>query len=825
MDPTGSHNFHGISPSFDAQQIYRTVFGASSSPSSSSSSSLKQQPLNILLVQPGDIRHVIKTVAQRLRHSSASSARPLHFYIHERSPEAIARHLLLLSVATDWQLPLRQRATMFLDIYGNALVQSKTSKYISQKRVSLIELVTGGTRAAGSGQGGSSLASSSSPLLSELVDFESLRYKQRDEIEETLKTWAEEAPYNTTQLRDQRLRHLHGTRYDARTNLADWDYQQIVKRNAGCIHWTQYRDWRNTGVAFEFGDQTYDTPNRSMSAYVDGKEKGLSTQRRGFWCDIIVSPFFSLGTSALVPVDAEVRASSLAEKISKQQLKGLSSSSSSSSSSLVLSSVSSSSSTLLSAPSSSSEGKSFAYQLFDINSRQSGSEQWRHHAVELSTYNIVSWLYELETGKGYHMRTAHDVYSGLSESTESISETSSAAASAQSVDTASTVTSNNEKEKLDSDLPSQPLVGVSVEETTALKAELLAAAQRRARTISRSLKNVKVTFLMGDLQGDFIEKKKIQSLFHFVFLSSRSAHHLASGLSLPTPPQSSTSQQSPSSLAVGGGSVLFREILSLDGAVVVCETARNVPNINQTQRDEFARRVIGLAGRSGLAVAGSDRSLSADTYTVGTVIVTDKKQAEMTAASKGDDIETFKTPINGADPILGQDITSSAPAMGVGVAFAERQKDGKPRMQPVRAKTLGFAAYTQAPAPLPAVADLLTPPSLEPNDTPEQREKSACRRAAARLRKLIKGVEKHDHMGGDNPFPDSIAFAYVPSAASEIAVLMAQQGALGSSTGGSSSNTVPTIVDGTSNSITSADAEIAVYSQENSSTAPPRLIE
>ena len=111
MDPTGSHNFHGISPSFDAQQIYRTVFGASSSPPSSSSSTLKQQPLNILLVQPGDIRHVIKTVAQRLRHSSASSARPLHFYIHERSPEAIARHLLLLSVATDWQLPLRQRAS------------------------------------------------------------------------------------------------------------------------------------------------------------------------------------------------------------------------------------------------------------------------------------------------------------------------------------------------------------------------------------------------------------------------------------------------------------------------------------------------------------------------------------------------------------------------------------------------------------------------------------------------------------------------------------------------------------------------------------------
>jgi hypothetical protein len=708
---------------------------------------------------------------------------------------------------------------MFLDIYGNALVQAKTSKYISHKRLSLIELVTGGTRAAGAGSGGGggggSLAASSSPLLSELVDFESLRYKQRDEVEETLKTWAEEVPFNTTQLRDQRLRHLHGTRYDARTNLADWDYQQIVKRNAGCIHWTQYRDWRNTGVAFEFGDQTYDTPNRSMSAYVDGKEKGLSTQRRGFWCDIVVSPFFSLGTSALVPVDAEVRASSLAEKISQQQIKVLSSSSSSSESTNAASSSSSS-----------SEGKSYAYQLFDINSRQSGSEQWRHHAVEISTYNVVSWLYELETGKGYHMRTAHDVYSGLSESTVPASGSTT---STQGIDNVTISTSDDKK--IDSEKPLQPpLVGVSVEETTALKAELVAAAQRRARTISRSLKNVKVTFLMGDLQGDFFEKKKLQSLFHFVFLSSRSAHHLASGLSLSPPPSSSSQQHSQSALLVGGGNVLFRDILSLDGAVVVCETARNVPNINQTQRDEFSRRVIGLAGRAGLAIAGSDRSISADTFTVGTVIVTDKKQGEITAASKGDDIETFKTPLNGADPILGQDIISSAPAVGVGVAFAERQKDGKPRMQPVRVKTLGFAAFTQAPAPLPAVADLLTPPSLEPNDTPEQREKSACRRATARLRKVIKGVEKHDPLGGDNPFPDSIVFAFVPTAAKEIASLMAQQSNSSGSTSTSTAASVVSAIVGESTSTTSVDAADAaaaeaVTSQETSGVAPPRLTE
>jgi len=809
MDPTGSHNFNGISPSFDAQQIYRTTFGAFSSSSSSSSSTSK--PLNILLVQPGDIRHVIKTVAQRLRHSSAASARPLHFYIHERSPEAIARHLLLLAVATDWQLPVRQRALMFLDIYGNALVQAKTSKYISQKRFSLIELVTGGTRATGAGSSGSSgnsggsLATSSSPLLSELLDFESLRYKQRDEIEETLKTWAEEAPFNTVQLRDQRLRHLHGTRYDAKTNLADWDYQQIVKRNAGCIHWTQYRDWRNTGVAFEFGDQTYDSPNRSMSAYVDGREKGLSTQRRGFWCDIIVSPFFALGTSALVPVDAEVRASILAERIStQQQLKGVASSSSSSSSS--------------SSPVSTSEGSSYAYQLFDINSRQSGSEQWRHHAVELSTYNIVSWLYELETGKSYHMRTAHDVYSGLS---DSITSTSSFETR---VDTNNITESNL---SVDNTLSNKIVTGVSIEETTALKAELVAAAQRRARTISRSLKNVKVTFLMGDLQNDFLEKRKLQTLFHFVFLSSRSAHHLASGISFPSS-SSSSSSSSPTATqsfasSVGGGSVLFRDILSKDGAVIVCETARNVPNINQTQRDEFARRVIGLGGRAGLAFVGSDRALSADTYTVGTIIVTDKKQSEITAASKGDDIETFKTSINGADPILGQDIVQSAPPMGVGVAFQERQKDGKPRMQPVRVKTLGFAAFTQAPTPLPAVADLLTPPSLEPNDTPEQRERSSCRRAAARLRRVIKGIDKHDHLGGDNPFPDSIVFAFVPTAASEISALMSQNGVLG--TGLTAAATSTPLLDSETTREANIEAEVTVISQETSSIPPQKLAE
>lgn len=47
-------------------------------------------------------------------------------YIWERQIEVLARHLLLLQVAQDWELPIRQRANVFLEIFGNCLVQVTT---------------------------------------------------------------------------------------------------------------------------------------------------------------------------------------------------------------------------------------------------------------------------------------------------------------------------------------------------------------------------------------------------------------------------------------------------------------------------------------------------------------------------------------------------------------------------------------------------------------------------------------------------------------------------------------------------------------------------
>ena len=39
------------------------------------------------------------------------------------------------------------------------------------------------------------------------------------------KTWDERVVYEIEALRDARLRHHFGTRYDFRNNLIDWDYQ------------------------------------------------------------------------------------------------------------------------------------------------------------------------------------------------------------------------------------------------------------------------------------------------------------------------------------------------------------------------------------------------------------------------------------------------------------------------------------------------------------------------------------------------------------------------------------------------------------------------
>jgi dynein assembly factor 3, axonemal len=70
-----------------------------------------------------------------------------------------------------------------------------------------------------------------------------------------------------------------------------------VKPVVPIVHWYHYRDWRKTGVAFEQGFSRYIESNRTLGSYLPGKKKLTreSCLVRGYWGDIIVSPFISYG--------------------------------------------------------------------------------------------------------------------------------------------------------------------------------------------------------------------------------------------------------------------------------------------------------------------------------------------------------------------------------------------------------------------------------------------------------------------------------------------------------------------------------------------------
>eukprot|EP00753_Platysulcus_tardus_P003891 PLAT12501.6.p1 GENE.PLAT12501.6~~PLAT12501.6.p1 ORF type:complete len:549 (+),score=250.84 PLAT12501.6:377-2023(+) len=234
------------------------------------------RPLRIALFRPGDIRHVLLSLSQRRKYND----RPVHFYIQDNEVGLLSRMLLLLSVALDWELSIRQRGQLFLELLGNSLVQERAARYVSTRGRELVTL----------------LCDSRGPLAS-LVDMSALRFKHRDEMEQRLKALHTSTPFDIETLRDTRLRAHYGERYDYRSNLIDWDYQMSVKKVAPVINFRAYRYWRQTGVAFDYLDCAYSVPNLTMATYAAGKERGRSTLRRGFWGDIITGPYVAMGVA------------------------------------------------------------------------------------------------------------------------------------------------------------------------------------------------------------------------------------------------------------------------------------------------------------------------------------------------------------------------------------------------------------------------------------------------------------------------------------------------------------------------------------------------
>lgn len=114
--------------------------------------------------------------------------------------------------------------------------------------------------------------------------------------------------FDVEDLRDQRLRAHFAERYDFRKNVIDWDYSMQLKDiSKGRIHKYEYTQWRMTGNAFDVRLASSKTANRTLGSYVEGKKKISqdSIMVRGFWCDILNSPYICMGIEVDTAFEAE----------------------------------------------------------------------------------------------------------------------------------------------------------------------------------------------------------------------------------------------------------------------------------------------------------------------------------------------------------------------------------------------------------------------------------------------------------------------------------------------------------------------------------------
>jgi dynein assembly factor 3 len=238
---------------------------------------------SVLLVGGADMRHVMKTVAGCTQQTS----KQIHFYILESSLECYARHLLFWHLLTE---PLshvgpQERTELFLELFGNSLTRAQTFQYMKNTCSSLIQLVT------------------DEDYLRErlpFIDLSRLKFKERDMLEGIFKFWRlsdpEKKSFDIQRMWDGRVRHHLGVRYDAKDGVFDWDYHMRLTDIAPIVHSKEYKEWRHTGVAFKLRDDApYETPNRTLASGVIVAKGGEKVAQRGYWGDIVNSPYVSIG--------------------------------------------------------------------------------------------------------------------------------------------------------------------------------------------------------------------------------------------------------------------------------------------------------------------------------------------------------------------------------------------------------------------------------------------------------------------------------------------------------------------------------------------------
>ncbi|KAL4690405.1 hypothetical protein H8957_003884 [Semnopithecus entellus] len=278
----GSVSWWGLSPALDLQAESPPV-----DPGSQADTVHSTPELDVLLLGSVDGRHLLRTLSR----AKLWPRRRFNFFVLENNLEAVARHMLIFSLALEdpEKMGLQERSETFLEVWGNALLRPPVAAFVRAHADLLAHLVPEPDR-----------LEEQLPWLS----LRALKFRERDALEAVFRFWAggEKGPeaFPMSRLWDSRLRHYLGSRYDARRGVSDWDLRmKLHDRGAQVIHTQEFRRWRDTGVAFELRDSSaYHVPNRTLASGRLLSYRGERVAARGYWGDIATGPFVAFGIEA-----------------------------------------------------------------------------------------------------------------------------------------------------------------------------------------------------------------------------------------------------------------------------------------------------------------------------------------------------------------------------------------------------------------------------------------------------------------------------------------------------------------------------------------------
>ncbi|KAL3051372.1 hypothetical protein OYC64_001596 [Pagothenia borchgrevinki] len=242
--------------------------------------------VNVLLVGSGDPRHILKTI------SGLQEEERLHVWVIESSMEVVARQLLLLYLALmpKESMGNNEKTEVFLEVFGNGEIRSQTEEMLRHAASQLSLSVT------------ETLETAAHPCLNTTL----LKFKERDELARIFKLWIQPkssssssqsaAPILMSKAWDYRVRQHLGTRYDSKKGCFDWDLKmKLHERGCSVINKQQYARWRERGLAFEMREGVYQITNPSLLSSRVFSQKGNKVAVRGYWGDIVSSPYLSFG--------------------------------------------------------------------------------------------------------------------------------------------------------------------------------------------------------------------------------------------------------------------------------------------------------------------------------------------------------------------------------------------------------------------------------------------------------------------------------------------------------------------------------------------------